>query len=87
MPTVGCEADAIAFTEEDACSTSSSSSGDSSDGAESSNDQGLLFTADGSYSSGKSRPGSGAFSIVKVLGGVQVMHGPFNTNHAWQQLV
>jgi hypothetical protein len=58
MPTVGCEADAIAFTEEDASSSSSSSSADSS-----STDplEGLYFTAEGSYSSGEL---SGLFSLA-----------------------
>jgi hypothetical protein len=48
MPTVGCEADAIAFTEEDASSSSSDSSTESSSDSSS----GLYYSADGSYSSG-----------------------------------
>lgn len=54
MPTVGCEADAIAFTEEEGSSGSSgsSSSGASVDAAGSSSGQAMLFAADGSYNSG-----------------------------------
>jgi hypothetical protein len=51
MPTVGCEADAIAFTEE-ATSSSSSSAADSASAAASSGNDLLLAEADGSYSIG-----------------------------------
>jgi len=63
MPTVGCEADAIAFTEEDSSSNSSSSSSSSND---SSSGQALVFTADGSYSTG---------DVVCVLGTGQAGEG------------
>jgi hypothetical protein len=45
MPTVGCEADAIAFTEEDAASSSTDGCGDGATV--------LTVAADGSYSSGE----------------------------------
>lgn len=51
MPTVGCEADAIAFTEEDASSSSSSNSSDASS-SDAGSGQELLYSADGSYSLG-----------------------------------
>ena len=69
MPTVGCEADAIAFTEEDASSSSSSSSSSSDSSTESSSDSssGLYYSADGSYSSGD-------FGAPAVLCGADLLH-------------
>jgi hypothetical protein len=65
MPTVGCEADAIAFTEEDASSSSSSS--DSSTESSSDSSSGLYYSADGSYSSGD-------FGAPAVLCGADLLH-------------
>jgi hypothetical protein len=61
MPTVGCEADAIAFTEEQ--SGSSSSSGD---GAAAAADAGVLLvaSADGSYSTGKQQASLTNISVL-----------------------
>jgi hypothetical protein len=52
MPTVGCEADAIAFTEEQS-GGSSSSSGDGPAAAAADAGVLLVASADGSYSTGK----------------------------------
>ncbi|KAF6253932.1 hypothetical protein COO60DRAFT_1666870 [Scenedesmus sp. NREL 46B-D3] len=54
MPTVGCEADAIAFTEEQSGSSSSSSSSSSDADGTAAADAGVLLvaSADGSYSTG-----------------------------------
>jgi hypothetical protein len=82
MPTVGCEADAIAFTEEQSgCSSSSSG-----DGVAAAADAGVLLvaSADGSYSTGKQQA-----SLPQNAGALQQRYGPLieplNTFvwHAW----
>lgn len=73
MPTVGCEADAVAFTEEDACSSSSSCTSTEGSSAAGST---FICTAEGSYSSGR----NGRLPIMhdscsmSDRGGLQTVH-------------